>query len=201
MAVPKRLRFEVLRRDNHTCRYCGASAPDVKLTVDHVVPEVLGGTDEPSNLVTACEPCNSGKTSTSPGGPLVEDVRQDAVRWARAMEQARVIRQAHVEARDAYADFFLSLWQEWKTGKSSFAKPVPLDDAWRTTLDKFFEYDVSAEDIQHAVTTAMGAVGVRPENTFRYFCGIVWRIIRELQETAGQIVVANLNDEIYGERD
>ena len=28
MAVSKRLRYEILRRDNHTCRYCGASAPD-----------------------------------------------------------------------------------------------------------------------------------------------------------------------------
>ncbi|AWN05089.1 HNH endonuclease [Gordonia phage Easley] len=38
MAVSKRLRYEILRRDNHTCRYCGATAPDVPLTVDHVVP-------------------------------------------------------------------------------------------------------------------------------------------------------------------
>ena len=26
MAVSKRTRFEVLRRDSHTCRYCGQSA-------------------------------------------------------------------------------------------------------------------------------------------------------------------------------
>lgn len=41
MSVSKRLRFEVLRRDNHTCRYCGSSAPEVKLTIDHVVPVAL----------------------------------------------------------------------------------------------------------------------------------------------------------------
>lgn len=35
MPVSKRLRYEVLRRDSHTCRYCGGAAPDVKLTVDH----------------------------------------------------------------------------------------------------------------------------------------------------------------------
>jgi 5-methylcytosine-specific restriction endonuclease McrA len=29
--VSRRLRLEVLRRDGHTCRYCGAQAPDVKL--------------------------------------------------------------------------------------------------------------------------------------------------------------------------
>lgn len=57
MAVSKRTRFEVLRRDNHTCRYCGQAAPDVKLTVDHVTPVALGGTDDPANLVTACAEC------------------------------------------------------------------------------------------------------------------------------------------------
>jgi hypothetical protein len=67
MAVSKRLRFEIFRRDSHTCRYCGATAPGTPLRVDHIVPVALGGTDHPSNLVTACEPCNSGKTSTHDG--------------------------------------------------------------------------------------------------------------------------------------
>ncbi|MEJ7724319.1 MAG: hypothetical protein WKF64_08445 [Ilumatobacteraceae bacterium] len=35
--ISRRLRFEILRRDGHTCRYCGARAPDVPLTVDHVI--------------------------------------------------------------------------------------------------------------------------------------------------------------------
>lgn len=39
MAVTKRTRFEVLRRDNYTCRYCHAT--DNPLTVDHVVPRAL----------------------------------------------------------------------------------------------------------------------------------------------------------------
>lgn len=41
MAVSKRTRYEVLRRDNHACRYCGASAPEVKLTVDRSRVEEL----------------------------------------------------------------------------------------------------------------------------------------------------------------
>lgn len=38
MPVSKRLRYEILKRDNHACRYCGAAATDAKLTVDHVTP-------------------------------------------------------------------------------------------------------------------------------------------------------------------
>lgn len=45
MSITKRMRFEVLRRDSSTCRYCGQSAPDVKLHVDHVRPAALGGDD------------------------------------------------------------------------------------------------------------------------------------------------------------
>lgn len=66
MAVSKRLRYEVLRRDQYRCRYCGATAATATLTIDHVTPVALGGKDEMANLVTACEPCNAGKTSTAP---------------------------------------------------------------------------------------------------------------------------------------
>jgi len=55
------LRFNVLKRDNFTCQYCGQHAPDVKLEVDHIVPIVEGGTNEESNLITSCYACNRGK--------------------------------------------------------------------------------------------------------------------------------------------
>jgi 5-methylcytosine-specific restriction protein A len=47
----------VIRRDDGRCHYCGAEAT----TADHVIPKYRGGTDEPSNLVAACRPCNSAK--------------------------------------------------------------------------------------------------------------------------------------------
>lgn len=40
MAVSKRTRFEVLRRDDFTCRYCRSK--DSELHVDHVTPVSLG---------------------------------------------------------------------------------------------------------------------------------------------------------------
>lgn len=55
------LRFEILERDEYTCRYCGRSAPSVPLEVDHVTAVVDGGTDDPANLVTCCWSCNRGK--------------------------------------------------------------------------------------------------------------------------------------------
>ena len=79
MAVSKRTRFEVLRRDNYTCRYCRST--ENQLTVDHVTPVALGGTDDPSNLVAACRDCNAGKASSSPDAETVARVSDDAMRY------------------------------------------------------------------------------------------------------------------------
>lgn len=61
-AIPKRVRFEVLKRDKFTCQYCGAQAPEVVLNVDHITPVSKGGTNDISNLITSCFDCNSGKS-------------------------------------------------------------------------------------------------------------------------------------------
>jgi len=61
--LPKRIRFEIFKRDSFACQYCGKRAPDVTLEVDHVVPVSRGGTNEILNLITACVDCNSGKSN------------------------------------------------------------------------------------------------------------------------------------------
>ena len=50
------------------CFYCGAwptrsrrGWDSVRLEVDHLVPVAQGGTNEPNNLVMACESCNRSK--------------------------------------------------------------------------------------------------------------------------------------------
>lgn len=63
MAVSKRVRFEVFKRDSFTCQYCGKSAPSVILELDHVNARANGGTDDILNLVTSCEDCNRGKSN------------------------------------------------------------------------------------------------------------------------------------------
>ena len=57
------LKREIFRRDNYTCRYCGHRGNALTLHVDHVFPLSRGGTDDPSNLATACWSCNLEKGS------------------------------------------------------------------------------------------------------------------------------------------
>lgn len=85
MAVGKKLRWEIFRRDNFACRYCGRSINDgAILEVDHVNPRSRRGADVPTNLVTACDACNSGKSDTPLNAPPVEDVPQALFRRACA---------------------------------------------------------------------------------------------------------------------
>lgn len=56
--IPDSIRWEVLERDNFTCRQCGTRK---YLSVDHIIPEYAGGTLELSNLQTLCRSCNSRK--------------------------------------------------------------------------------------------------------------------------------------------
>jgi hypothetical protein len=59
-SITPSIRFEVFRRDSFTCQYCGRRAPTVVLHVDHVIPIASGGTNDLTNLRTACSVCNQG---------------------------------------------------------------------------------------------------------------------------------------------
>ena len=57
-------RKNILKRDNHTCQYCGVRS--VPMTIDHVVSRKKGGEETWDNLVAACVPCNTRKGNHSP---------------------------------------------------------------------------------------------------------------------------------------
>ncbi|MDM8557473.1 HNH endonuclease [Candidatus Parabeggiatoa sp. HSG14] len=61
--IPTVNRREILRRDKHTCQYCGNTK---HLTIDHVIPTSKGGQQVWDNVVTACERCNNQKSDRSP---------------------------------------------------------------------------------------------------------------------------------------
>lgn len=55
--IDQRIAWEVYRRDNFTCRYCGDNKSP--MTVDHVVTWEEGGPTIPMNLITSCKKCNN----------------------------------------------------------------------------------------------------------------------------------------------
>jgi hypothetical protein len=179
MAVSRRLRFEILRRDQHTCRYCGAKAPDVTLAVDHVIPITLGGGDEPNNLVTACTPCNAGKSSMPADAAVVEDVDATAVLFARALTVAAERRRADRAAMDAVVQEFGGLWKE-------FGSP-PQPEDWYASIERFYLAGLDSADLFDfaaiAATSRASWGGI-----WKYFCGCCWREITDRQELARRLI-------------
>lgn len=57
MALAPGVTKAVLMLAGERCRYCGKAAT----TADHIVPQRVNGKDAASNLVAACQSCNSKK--------------------------------------------------------------------------------------------------------------------------------------------
>ena len=73
--VPRRFRRQVTNtflfaRDGYKCMYCGRGQNEFKfrecLTRDHLIPLSKGGTNDWSNVVTACSTCNTRKGNRLP---------------------------------------------------------------------------------------------------------------------------------------
>lgn len=56
--IPPSVRFAVFARDNYQCRNCHSRE---SLTLDHIVPYSVGGSDDQTNLQTLCLTCNCRK--------------------------------------------------------------------------------------------------------------------------------------------
>lgn len=112
--LSKTIRFEVLKRDSFRCQYCGASAPDVLLHVDHIKPASKGGENDIINLITACQKCNLGKSDT----PLDDN---SAVNKARAQLE-------ELQERREQLDMML----QWKEGLKNITEHAvdKLCDYW-----------------------------------------------------------------------
>jgi hypothetical protein len=65
-SAPTALRAAFIRYGGH-CYYCGTrlkpQARPSPMSIDHVIPKALGGTNLLHNFVIACKPCNKSKGS------------------------------------------------------------------------------------------------------------------------------------------
>lgn len=60
---PRFSKINVHLRDQYTCQYCYGKFSRNNLTLDHVIPLSKGGKTEWTNIVTACNTCNSRKSN------------------------------------------------------------------------------------------------------------------------------------------
>lgn len=169
MAVSRALRFQVLRRDGYRCHYCGATAAEAKLTVDHVTAVALGGTDTADNLVTACEPCNGGKSATPADAALVAQVQQREGQFRTAVA---VVTEEDRKAR-WFAEAFLDAWDLGE-----------LPPGWRKTIDAYRQQGLASDVWDEIVGIARSKANL--DDPFRYCCGIARNQVKKIQEQAAK---------------
>ena len=68
--IGARTRAQVRERAQNTCEYCHLhqdDSPLAALHIEHIVPKIHGGTDNPDNLALACIDCNLHKGTNLTG--------------------------------------------------------------------------------------------------------------------------------------
>jgi len=77
-------RLAIYLRDGFCCGYCGKDlhrAKEGQCSLDHLTPRSAGGTNDATNLITACLTCNIARSTTpwrqyATGGAIVRITRQ-----------------------------------------------------------------------------------------------------------------------------
>lgn len=167
------MRFETLKRDGFTCQYCGGTAPDVTLTVDHVIPVALGGEDVPENLVAACRDCNAGKASVHPDAPLVQRVSDTALAFALSVAEQMTQIRGRLQPEQDYIERFDDYWLLYNMSGEPVPRPL-----WRHSVRRWYAMGVPEELLESAIDIAMGNEKVAPDAKFKYACGVVWTALR-----------------------
>ena len=178
-ALSVRTRFEIFKRDNFTCRYCGRCSPEVVLQVDHVVPVCEGGDDDPMNLVTSCWDCNSGKAGVPLDSVMVgDDPEAKAIEALERERQLREYNRLMASIRERREAEFCEL-RDWWCGEVGRDRIGRQDVNWlrgalRTT---------AAEEIREAMLVAI-CRGY--DSDFRYAAGII-RNAREQRAASAEV--------------
>jgi len=183
MTVSKRIRFEVLRRDGYKCHYCHTQ--DAKLTIDHVIPQALGGNDNPDNLVACCQDCNLGKTSINPDEPLVAQVEEWAETFHFYLKAAQDGIKTSIEEENEYAHNVFDLWERTTDMGDGYRYPLP--DTWAKTARYWHDINVDEDIIEHAFQLARERCELgklRIDNAYNYAAGIVGNLMREAMDNA-----------------
>lgn len=176
MALSKKTRFEVFKRDSFTCHYCGRKAPDVVLQVDHIQPRSKKGKDDLLNLITSCFDCNMGKKDRELSDDSVvakqrgqlEALQERKEQIEMMLEWQRSLMNLDQQAIDGLSDFWCSL-ADWtgvtEIGRAKLRKWLRkydvgmLADAMRKAAGSYFKFDENSHPTVESTEHAFNKIG------------------------------------------
>ncbi|MDK4728759.1 RecQ family ATP-dependent DNA helicase [Rhizobium phaseoli] len=83
----KQTRHVVLQRDGFQCVSCSTKVTSAEADVHHLLPRSMGGSDDPSNLVTLCDGCHAAHHPNLAGGLARRVIERWAMRLARWLDK------------------------------------------------------------------------------------------------------------------
>lgn len=178
-SISKRVRFSVFSRDGFACRYCGATSEKAQLVLDHIEPVSKGGSDEPENLVTACEPCNSGKSNKTVASAAVSEshrlaLAQEMQEQKAALAAAKAASEARIRISQEICNYYCEL-----RGVDGVRK-----DCLRTYVSFVQKHGVQAVFGWMELAAARLGDFASDVDFIRYVCGIRRKQMKEAGEVA-----------------
>ena len=182
MAISKKTRFEVFKRDGFTCQYCGKTPPDVTLEIDHINPKSNKGKDEINNLITACFDCNRGK------GKILLKTVPNTIK-----ENLEILQEKELQLHE-YNKFLKKIEnrlkkeaQEINELYTSYFEEWALSERFCNISLKRFLNHLPKLEIMDAMNLACSKMIAKYEwdkekaadNAIKYFCGICWKKIKD----------------------
>lgn len=173
-ALSKKVRFEVFKRDCFACQYCGAKPPNVLLEVDHIIAVADGGDNSIENLVTACQPCNSGK-GARPLTAVPKSIADKTEEIYERMSQARAYSEAiQLQEEQLESDS----WRVARKFSEHWGKDTIRED-WFLSIRRFVKMLGVWNVLEAADSAILKCCYGGESGMFRYFCGICWGMARE----------------------
>ena len=173
--ISTRRRFDVFKRDGFACQYCGAQPPAVLLECDHIIPVAEGGQNDIDNLVTACVPCNRGKSAV-PLSVVPQSLAAKASEIAEREEQLRGYSAVMEAKRQRIENEVWGVFAVLRPGEKSVSPSHYL------SVRRFIER-IGFHETLDAAEIATGRTQGSGRSQFRYFCGICWNKVRTAEET------------------
>lgn len=170
--IGKRLRFNVLKRDNFTCQYCGSQPPNVPLEIDHITPVSKGGKNDITNLITSCFDCNRGKADVQLSdvpSSLVDTIERKKIAQEQYLQYKKILKKER-DLMNAQIDIVEKIYNdcfEEYTFKNTFRLSV-----------KQFIQKLGIEEVERAMEIACNKITYHEQEVLTYFCGICWNKIK-----------------------
>lgn len=172
-SISKKVRFEIFKRDNFCCAYCGQRPPQTTLEVDHIHPVAEGGGNDDNNLITSCFECNRGKSarlltsipeSLSEKAKRIKECEDQLAEYRKIInsQNDRIESDCWIVVRAIFDEDTKSIRKDWFSSIKRFVSSLELEDV------------IEAADIAASKKHFYSDI-----KKFHYFCDICWNKIKE----------------------